>query len=275
MRRSTLAALAALAVGLAFAAVAYLASARLKPPPRRRAMYGGKMAAAGQWPYVAALIGNKKLCTGFLIDPKYVMTAKHCADPGSAASPGGIVLIDGKKHTVIKVYRTGLPVALPPGLPTGTVRVQGDWAIVELDMPSSAKPVKVNGWQASIKDADVVAKDLWAAGFGEQPGKRPQPQSSVQEALVRVVLNSAGNYVSQSLMAQRGACHGDSGGPLVLRSPTAGDVVVGITSAMKSASGDPNTCGPSRTFWVPTRPVLEQLRRERAVPFPASAPPAV
>jgi hypothetical protein len=260
MRRRTL---VALAVGLAVATVVYLAAANRPKPPRRRAVYGGRASAAGRWPFVALVKSSPNSqvgCTGFLIDPTHVMTAWHCTAKGYGA-PGSQVVIgaarssgSGEVHAVKRLFKSGVgPVASPQ-----------DWSIVELATPSSAKPAKLNGWQVSIPDAELASKDLVTMGYGRQPGgSAPYP---LNEGTVRVSV-SRGMYRTANRSAA-GVCPGDSGGPLVYRSPTAGDVVVGVASAV--SGGD--MCGPHQNIWTPTRPVGAAIRR--ILPPPATqAPP--
>lgn len=39
---------------------------------------GGKKAAVNQWPWMAGLIVDNKLCGGSLINEQFIVTAAHC-----------------------------------------------------------------------------------------------------------------------------------------------------------------------------------------------------
>jgi hypothetical protein len=224
------------------------------------AVRGGTVPNQGRYPWIASIVGSDGgYCTGFLIDPTHVMTAAHCV-LGKIGVAGNRVSIGGMRsdefaevRKVTRVWKVG---ASKTRLPINQ-RFK-DWAILELDSPSTKDPVRVNGFQVTVSDADIANNMLWTVGFGKQPGV--QPPYPLMHASVYVKFDS-GALVSKNTLAPHGTCPGDSGGPLILARAD-GDVVVGLTSGDEAGK----RCGDAQfSIWTPTRPVMEMFFRQQDV----------
>ncbi len=222
------------------------------------AIVGGNDAERGEYPYVAHIVIDRSFqCTGTLVTPRYVVTAAHC----SSITPAGVVntpigqpgqlielsigahqtptstldggyVSDGEQHVAKNVF-------VNPGW-TGIGSVSHDAAVIELDTPSSKKPVRI---------ASAAERSLWRAGtmatiagFGDTEPDGDQP-AVLQEARLPIYAdrNTAkaypylidgvdplfGGFESATQLGagfQRGGvdtCQGDSGGPLLVRTATA------------------------------------------------------
>jgi hypothetical protein len=250
MRRDRVA-LAAL-VALAAAAVVWATSPR---KPRLRAMYGGKTPPVGRWPYIASI--ESGTCTGFLVTPLHVVTAMHCTKDkigaaGSKVYVGGMRSDDrAEAHTVRRVVASGRGQFVSPS----------DWAVVELDVPSSRRPVRADGLQTTVTSAEMYGGTLWSAGFGQQPG-RMNGAVTLMEAPVKVKRTSDGVLQSSTRSPTTGICGGDSGGPMVVRRPS-GDVAVGINTGSEAVGKD---CKSQQSDWTLVRPAMLALRGSWALP---------
>jgi trypsin len=254
----------------------------LASAPSAEAIVGGRDAKAGELPFVAHVLIDKRFqCTGTLVDPTHVVTAAHC----SSLVPAGVVnvpigqpgqLIDvtlGTIETPKSPYlqvagerRTGTKVDVHPRY-QGLLTVAGDVAVITLDRPSEQPPVKVAG---------TGEEGLWKpgtmatiAGFGVTKSGGQQP-SVLQVAEVPVyrdedVAKLGGTYADFENETQLGAgfpqggvdsCQGDSGGPLLVQTQRkewrlAGDTSYGDGCAGKDAPGVYGRLGaPVMREWI-------------------------
>ena len=207
------------------------------------AVVGGKDAAPGAYPAVAEItFGASFLCTGTLIDSKWVLTAGHCGSLTGAAvgSPAAWPpqLIDVRIGSVKPGQGEKVPVRRVVLHPQHTLNQGYDIALMELATPSTRTPARVVGaGGAGIWSPGTLAT---IAGFGTTSEGGDTPDT-LQEAQVPITTDAycAGAYsdFDPASMVCAGfpeggvdTCQGDSGGPLFGRDAAGTLKVVGATS---------------------------------------------
>ena len=163
------------------------------------------------------------LCSGTLITPSVVLTAKHCVqNPGATApsAPSSFVVgfgsrvFSGTTARVRAVYTT--PGVWEEGGFTGLsgAIVGVDVAVMVLAAPVTAvTPIPIDRRPAS----ELVGMPFTATGFGQIPGGSSGTRYTV-DSIVRRVTGTL-IYVDPVI------CQGDSGGPMIVE-----DRVVGVVS---------------------------------------------
>lgn len=198
------------------------------------AIVNGERTAMNEQAVVAVLNRFGGLCTGTLIAPRAVLTAKHCvqnpdADAPSAAS-AFVVGIGDNIRGLSQTYNVAELVTTPGrysdrnGLSGALVGI--DVAVLTLTQPvRDIAPIPVHRGPAG----ELPGNMFRAVGFGQIPSggagtkyRTTTRISSVQGGVI---------YTPPTI------CQGDSGGPLLLVNEDGSDSVVGVASFGSGACG--------------------------------------
>jgi hypothetical protein len=214
-------------------------------------IYRGQDVSNPGW-IVALFRNDEYVCTGSLIDPRFVLTAAHCVDEPAAFS----VLVGEEYLYAAGVRRGVVRVSIHPGW-RGLFN-DTDLALLELDGPVGSVPtVRINPTGAWPELGQVVGVAGWGR-YTDTSGPSPY----LQAASFYATSGMDGRYdpfycdLAPSAMVVGGgfcfggpvdasACSGDSGGPVygyTTPSASAGDLVVyGVVSYGEVY------CGPQST----------------------------
>jgi hypothetical protein len=208
----------------------------------------------GRDPAVVAIdIDGQALCSGTLIAPRVVLTARHCVSETSeeVACPahGAQILGDHEPSSLTIVagdtFRTGTPLARGKKLvvPTGTTLCGRDIALIELDRAVSITPLAAN-----LDHALAVGDRLKMVGYGKRGDDLGAGRKFVREGVPVLGLSTA------ELLVGEVSCNGDSGGPAIDKGRAA---VVGVVSR-----GGPTCEGPdARSIYTRTDAFASLVRR--------------
>lgn len=188
-------------------------------------------------------VGNEFMgyfCTGTLIAPNLVLTARHC----------------GRKFSVKRVFLKGNDVNKPEKGETINVKEvhehsdsKVDLMLLVLEHDSTVDPSRI------AKGAPVKAKTALVVGFGRTDPAATKGYGRKRKAKVPIMSMDCGNVDDQAkygcyenfemVAGHRGlkkdTCQGDSGGPLYIEDDDGGYRLLGVTSRGIRATGQP--CG--------------------------------
>ena len=197
----------------------------------------GGRADRGKDPAVVAIdVGGRALCTGSLIAPRWVLTARHCVSdtteqvqcPARGAQISGDLSADTLTILVGDDFDNARPVAVGERLvvPNSDVLCQHDLALIELDREVTSVTPLALGTLTSVRSVRGV-------GFGKR-GDNLNAGKKMTRSNVPVTGASQSEFTVGVL-----SCNGDSGGPAL----DSKGRVVGVVSRGGPSCNGPHTQG--------------------------------
>ncbi|WJZ02256.1 trypsin-like serine protease [Corynebacterium freiburgense] len=200
--------------------------------PAAHAVVGGRPGGTAS----RVILGDMS-CSGTLISPTWVLSAKHCVGNGDANS----ISVNNEIRHATNVY-------MHP-----TVEL----AVIELNAPVGAAPTAISG--AHLYPGTVGVVEGWG-GVAQHHFLQPQAADATVQ---RRVFNVPGATPDQNLIeawVNRGRItHGDSGGPFIVNGQLAG------VTAYSNQGNDP---AGTVAWYVPVAEHLDWIQRQTGIPVP-------
>lgn len=231
-----------------------LLAAPVSAAPEQPTIIGGQSAAAGEFPYMVALVqanGGSQFCGGSLIAATWVLTAAHCffndqnqqdtfaADVNIVA--GTVDLSGGGGQTV--------------GVTRIVEQGYGQDQLLDIALLELAQPITLGGGVALVPFNSTAAtpdtgSTTTITGWGAttSDGNNPSDQLlKVQLPVVACDQDDPSLFVCAGGVEGQDSCLGDSGGPLVVDNGGGNFLQVGVTSS------GPATCAQAGQYGIYTR----------------------
>jgi uncharacterized protein (TIGR03382 family) len=252
----------------------------------REAIVAGTTSGPDQDGTVLVLDAGDPWCSGTLIAPNLVLTARHCvtdfteADPcglplGRDVPPNLLTVAVGVSATRRDVRARGVRAYVPAAAPNGLCGA--DVALLLLDQEVGGVPTVPVGFDPPTKDEAGTVIGYGEDGLGGDDilrrqrsgvkvlalGPSQEPYAPARGAPLTMSLDANDFATGES------TCFGDSGGPFL---DGTGRVVA---VASRGASADPEACLDRPTYWTSLAP-FEALVRQAATEagHPLPSPPA-
>ena len=169
-------------------------------------------------------------CSGVLLNPGWVMTARHCIPSG--ATPANVSAIWNG------VVRQGLSIA---------TRTERDIALVRLSTPFVLNDLRAKGYPGSIgfynkPQSSLIGRTITVSGFIGVNRASPAMVSlqALETNLAEDMSNTNTNLIATESPGTRGTEGGDSGGPVFLRARFSGLALVGVHKGAGDIGGGRN-----------------------------------
>ncbi|KAL4092965.1 hypothetical protein PRIC1_011954 [Phytophthora ramorum] len=203
-------------------------------PHERKLIVGGAASHAGTKTYTTGLrstVDGENFCVGSLISPTHVLSASHCVEGEIRYASIGSHYFNGTQDgEQIRV----LSIMNHRNYSTNDIEIVRDFLVLELERPSTFKPVKM----AALDGSDTKTGD-WATVLGwGRTTENGTTSHELQQTKLQLITNEEcleSMKVDDAVVCAKGplgesACYGDSGGPLVKESPNGEDVLIGVVS---------------------------------------------
>uniref|UniRef100_A0A8C3QNU6 Serine protease 57 n=1 Tax=Cyanoderma ruficeps TaxID=181631 RepID=A0A8C3QNU6_9PASS len=196
------------------------ANDHLHPPGTQGSqIIGGKAAAPHSRPFIASIqMDGEHVCGGFLVWPKWVMTAAHCFIP----SPSVRVVLGAHRlqepEESQQIFSVAESIAHPLYNPRA---VDNDIRLLQLNSSATlnkyVKRIRLPSPRIDLKPGTVC----YVAGWGDTSNFGDQP-TELMETNTTIVKRSLCRTLWRGKVS--GVCAGDSGGPLVFQNKVYGIV---------------------------------------------------
>lgn len=211
-----------LVISLSFFMVASAGAERYKPKKSMARIVGGSKADTGAWPWMASLVSgpdnyNDQVCGAALIDPKWVITAAHCANE----PPYQVLMgVDNLSETGVRLNVKNTYIHSEYFNSNGMV--VPDIALLELETAATQTPISLYRGTDTLEGVTATI-----IGWGTTVEDPPSFPHDLMEAQVPIVSNDTCNVPYGGIITDYefcagfedgrvDTCQGDSGGPVMI-----------------------------------------------------------